>query len=87
MSCLKKQINAIEYSLTQQVKLREEFQELNSIDGIGVILALTIMLGTGCVNRFAKVGNYASYYRCVCGRAIAMVKRRVQQTQRTGINT
>ena len=58
MSVLKKQINAIEHSLTQQVKLREEFQRLNSVDGNGVILALTIMLETGCINRFDKVGNY-----------------------------
>ena len=33
--------------------------------GIGKILALTIMLETGEIGRFAKVGHFASYARCV----------------------
>ncbi len=33
--------------------------------GIGDILGLTIALETGDIGRFAKVGNYASYCRCV----------------------
>ena len=36
-----------------------------TVSGIGPILALTIMLETGDIRRFAKVGNYASYCRCV----------------------
>ena len=38
-----------------------------SIDGFGNILSLTIMLETGDLSRFAKVGHYASYCRCVNG--------------------
>ena len=33
--------------------------------GIGNILAMTIMLEVGDISRFAKVGNFASYCRCV----------------------
>ena len=33
--------------------------------GIGKILALTIMLETGPISRFAQVGNYVSYCRKV----------------------
>ena len=84
MTCLKKQINAIEHSLTQQVKLREEFQGLNSIDGIGVILALTIMLETGCINRFDKVGNYASYCRCVSGARYSNGKKKSSTNAKNG---
>ena len=32
---------------------------------IGKILALTIMFEVGDISRFAKVGNYSSYCRCV----------------------
>jgi transposase len=65
--CLTKQINAIEVALKKQLKLSPEFIQLTSIDGIGLILALTIMLETGDINRFDHVGNYASYCRCVSG--------------------
>ncbi len=36
-----------------------------SVNGIGDILGLTIMLETGDINRFPHVGNYTSYCRCV----------------------
>ena len=84
MSVLKKQINAIEHSLTQQVKLREEFQRLNSVDGNGVILALTIMLETGCINRSDKVGNYASYGRCVSGARYSNGKKKGSTNSKNG---
>ena len=67
MQCLTQQIRRIERSLKQQLKLKEAFVKLTSIDGIGLILALTIMLETGDISRFKKVGNYASYCRCVIG--------------------
>jgi transposase len=67
MNCLKKEIKQIEAGLLAQVKLRSDFQLLSSIDGIGNILALTIMLEIGDINRFNKPGNYASYCRCIGG--------------------
>lgn len=36
-----------------------------TIPGIGKILGLTIMLETGSIDRFEKVGNYSSYCRKV----------------------
>ena len=33
--------------------------------GIGQVLATTILLETGPIERFAAVGNFASYARCV----------------------
>ena len=38
---------------------------LQTIPGIGKILSLTIMLETGSIKWFAKVGNFASYCRKV----------------------
>ena len=82
--CLKQQITVIEKSLKQQLKLREEFVRLTSIDGIGLILALTIMLETGDIARFAKVGNYASYCRCVNGARYSNGKKKGTTNRKNG---
>jgi len=42
----------VEQAVHGQVKLRPGYQKLLSIPGIGKILALTIMLETGDINRF-----------------------------------
>ena len=65
MKQLTLQIRQIERTVKKQVKLRPEYKGLLSVDGIGKILALTIMLETGDISRFDAVGNYASYCRCV----------------------
>lgn len=62
---LGQQIEALEKRLRQRVSLRGEFKLLNTVPGIGEILATTIMLEMGTPERFAKVGNFSSYCRCV----------------------
>jgi transposase len=62
---LNEQIALIEKAVLQQAKLRPEFALLESIPGIGVILALTIMYETGSIARFADAGHFCSYCRCV----------------------
>jgi len=52
MQCLAEQIKDMEASLKQQLKLKPDFIKLTNIDGIGLILALTIMLETGDIKRF-----------------------------------
>jgi transposase len=46
-------------------KLRNKFRLLKTAAGIGDILAMTIMCETQDISRFPRVGNYASYCRCV----------------------
>lgn len=58
-------IRMVETSVEQKVKLKDEYRELLTMPGIGKILALTIMLETGPISRFPKVGNYSSYCRKV----------------------
>ena len=62
---LRKQIRIIESTVLAEAKLRPEYEKLLTVPGIGKVLALTIMLETGDINRFKKVGNYSSYSRCV----------------------
>jgi transposase len=62
---LTRKIRAVESIVEKKVKLKDEYRHLLTIPGIGKILALTIMMETGPVSRFAKVGNYVSYCRKV----------------------
>lgn len=62
---LDEQIKRIEKRVRGQIRLTPEYEYLLTVDGIGDILGLTIMLETGDIKRFRKVGNYASYCRCV----------------------
>jgi len=62
---LTRKIRAIETFVENKVKLSEPYSHLLDIFGIGKILALTIMLETGPIERFDKVGNYVSYCRKV----------------------
>jgi len=62
---LGQQIEVLEKRLKERVRLRDEFKLLKTAPGIGEILATTIMLETGTLERFAKVGNFSSYCRCV----------------------
>ena len=59
------EIDVLEQSAHQAVKLSKEFEILQTIRGIGKILGLTIMLETGDIHRFANAGKFASYCRCV----------------------
>lgn len=62
---LQREIDALEISAHQAVKLTDAFKILQTVTGIGKILGLTIMLETGTIERFAGPGNFASYCRCV----------------------
>jgi transposase len=62
---LQKQIEGLEKRLQELVRLRHDYGLLKSVPGIGQTLATTIMLETGTVARFARVGNFSSYCRCV----------------------
>ena len=65
MHCLDQQISQVEQVILAQARLRPEYQALLTVSGIGKILALTIALETGDIGRFATVGDFASYCRCV----------------------
>jgi transposase len=78
------QVQLLEQTVTQRVKLRPQFRFLKTVPGIGEILALTIMLETGEIGRFASVGNYASYCRCVGSQKISNGKKKGQGNTKNG---
>ena len=65
IATLNAQIDRLEKRLQENVKARAEYGLLTSVPGIGHVLATTILLETGPIDRFATVGNFASYARCV----------------------
>lgn len=81
---LTRQIKAIESFIEPRVKLNDSYRNLLTIPGIGKILALTIMLETGPIDRFAKVGNYASYSRKVSSHWISNDKKKGKGNKKNG---
>jgi len=78
------QVQILEQAIEERVKLRPEFSFLKTVPGIGQILALTIMLETGDVQRFSTVGNFASYCRCVGSQKISNGKRKGSGNTKNG---
>jgi transposase len=65
ITTLSAQIELLEKRLQERVGERPEYGLLTSVPGIGRILATTILLEAGPIERFAAPGNFASYARCV----------------------
>ena len=82
--CLTEQILALEQAILKQVTLRPEFKKLRTVDGIGLIMGLTIMLETGDIGRFASAGHYASYCRCVNSRKLSNAKKKGEGNRKNG---
>ena len=62
---LTQQIDEIEEFVLARCQQETHYTRLTSVSGIGKILGMTILLETGPIERFAQVGNYSSYARCV----------------------
>jgi len=84
MSSAAEQIECLEHRVTELVELRPQFRFLKTVPGIGEILALTIMLETGDIGRFASVGNYASYCRCVGSEKMSNGKKKGKGNTKNG---
>jgi len=81
---LDKKIKEIEREVKMAIELKEEYKCLLTIPGIGVILGLTIMLEVGDIKRFAKVGNYSSYCRCVKSVRLSNGKKKGENNRKNG---
>ena len=79
-----RQVKSIERTLQDELSRNEHYQRLIAVNGIGNILALTILLETGDITRFAKVGNYASYCRCVKTERLSNQKKKGRGNAKCG---
>ncbi len=81
---LTRQIKAIEHVVEGKVKLHEPYDRLLDVPGIGKILGLTIMLETGPIGRFEKVGDFVSYCRKVPSQWISNGKEKGKGNKKNG---
>lgn len=78
------QIDLLEKRLQERVGARPEYVLLSSVPGIGRILATIILLETGPIDRFAAVGNFASYARCVDSQHTSNGKKKGEGNTKNG---
>ena len=81
---LNERIKEIEKKVLGFIKPMPQFQKLLTIPGIGNILALTISLEVGEIDRFKKVGNYSSYSRCVSSGKYSNGKKKGENNRKNG---
>jgi transposase len=82
--CLGQQINTLEKLVPTRLKHTPAYEQLQTVDGIGTILAQTIVWETGDIRRFPTVGHYASYCRCVTSTKISNGKRQGRGNVKNG---
>jgi transposase len=78
------QIKAIEAVVEKKTDIRRPYDLLLSMPGVGRILALTIMLETGPIERFPAVGNYVSYCRKVPAARFSNEKKKGTGNRKNG---
>ncbi len=84
MQALEAQIKILEREVKARGRLKPQFKPLLTVNGIGDILGLTIMLETGDIGRFPHVGDYASYCRCVDSKNISNGKKKGKGNTKNG---
>ena len=84
LNFLTNRINIIEKSILAIAKKKEEYNRLLTVPGIGKSLALTILLETGDISRFKRVGDYASYCRCVPSKRLSNNKQKGENNRKNG---
>jgi transposase len=84
LACLSQQITTLAKAVTTSLQHTPAYEQLLSVDGIGTIVAQTIVLETGHIGRFPTVGHYASYCRWVKSTKISNGKRKGQGNSKNG---
>ena len=75
----------IEKAVLKFVKPTWQYQRIQQIPGIGIILGMTIVLESGDFSRFPSAGDYASYCRTVRSIRTSNGKKKEATTRKTEI--
>jgi transposase len=84
MNCIDEQITSLERHILEKASLREDFKALQTVCGIGKILALTIALEVGDIGCFTSAGHFASYARTVNSRRESNGKKKGEGNTKCG---
>ncbi len=77
-------IRRFEQKVLEHAQVRPAYACLQTLPGVGMILALTIMLETGDIGRFRTVGDYTSYCRCVRATHSSNGKKKAHNNAKNG---
>jgi len=81
---LDRSIGKIEKTVLQCARQLPCYERLNTLPGIGRILAMTITMETGDITRFKTPGNFASYCRTVDSKRMSNGKKKGENNQKCG---
>src|SRR5471030_762215 len=84
ITTLSAQIDLVEKRLQEKVAPNPDYVLLTTVPGIGQALATVILLETGTIERFASVGNFASYARCVDSQRMSNGKKKGEGNTKNG---
>ena len=84
LRCLDEEIKVLERVVLAQAKLKPEFKHLLTVYGIWHIIGMTIMYEAGSMDRFATVGQFASYARCVSSSRWSNGKKKGEGNRKNG---
>ena len=84
LACLDQEIGKLERRAARVLSDDRTYGLLQTMGGVGKILAATIGLETGDVSRFQRVGQYASYCRCVQSQKISNQKKKGAGNRKNG---
>ena len=74
----------IESKLLETLKPKGDYQRVQEVPGIGLILGMVILLESGNFERFGSAGNYASYCRTVKSQRLSNLKSKGQNNRKNG---
>lgn len=84
MDKIKSELKPIEKKIFSELKITKEYKLIQTVDGIGKVLAATIILETGNISRFKQVGNYSSYCRLVKSERRSNGRRKGKNNHKNG---
>jgi transposase len=84
IACLDATIADLESQVLAALKPDPRLKWLRTMVGVGDVLAPTIALETGDIARFAQVGHYSSYCRCVESKRLSNAKLKGQGNRKCG---
>lgn len=84
IQALNVEIEKLEVRLLDAVKKTTAWPLLNSIPGVGKVLATVILLEIGSIGRFPDVGDFASYARCVDSTRLSNGKKKGEGNTKNG---
>jgi transposase len=81
---LSESISRIEKAVLRTARKLPYYPKLNTLPGIGIILALTITMEVGDIKRFADAGRFASYCRTVDAQRFSNGRKKGENNQKCG---